>query len=261
MITCPTTPFEEFIHILRTLITKIVHFFLQEGSFPSCFKAAYVSPLLKNPALTKTLKNYWPVSNINFSFKIIEKAVARQRDDFIAQEGTWNVNPSTYRCFHSTALLKIQNDIADSVDHGEPVVLLLLDLSVAFYTIDHETLFGRLMDRFGTDATVLVWIQSYLHYRKQKINIGDHFSETFALPYGVPQGSVLDLLLFILYTTPLSKVVSQFNVTHHLYADDTQIYLGMALETLILVWLSSFTNIKNIHVNHTDFFKEWHNND
>ena len=83
------------------------------------------------------------------------------------------------------------------------------------------------LDWFGLDGTVLLWIKSYLSNRKHKIKIGDSFSEAVILPFGVPQGSVLGPLLFTLYTSPLSQVISKFNVTHHLYADDTQIYLAV----------------------------------
>ena len=73
---------------------------------------------------------------------------------------------------------------------------------------------------------MLRWIKSYLSNQKQ-VKLGNSFSDAFSLPYGVPQGSVLGPLLFTLYTTPLSKIISNFNVTHHLYADDTQIYLAL----------------------------------
>ena len=187
-------------------------------------------PLQKKPSLDRNiLKNYRPVSNLSFISKLIEKVVAKQLNGFISHEGLLNVNQSAYKSSHSTetALLKIQNDIALSVDSGKAVALTLLDLSAAFDTIDHSLLYDCLHDWFGLDGTVLSWIKSYLSNRKQKIKIGDSFSEAVILPFGVPQGSVLGPLLFTLYTSPLSQVISKFNVTHHLYADDTQIYLAV----------------------------------
>ena len=152
------------------------------------------------------------MSNLSFISKLIEKVVANQLNEFISHEGLLNVNQSAYKSSHSTetALLKIQNNIALAV------ALILLDLSAAFDTIDHSLLYDCLHDWFGLDGTVLLWIKSYLSNRKQKIKIGDSFSEAVILPFGVPQGSVLGPLLFTLYTSPLSQVISKFNVTHHL---------------------------------------------
>ena len=99
--------------------------------------------------------------------------------DIISREGLLNVNQSAYKSSHSTetALLKIQNDIAFSVDSGKAVALTLLDLSAAFDTINHSLLYDCLHDWFGLDGTVLLWIKSYLSNQKQKIKIGDSFSE------------------------------------------------------------------------------------
>ena len=96
-----------------TRIINIVNYPLQEGSFLSCLTTAYVTPLLKKAGLSRnTLKNYRPVSSLSCIFKLIEKAVAKQINEPIAQEGISNINQSAYRAFHSTetALLKIQND-------------------------------------------------------------------------------------------------------------------------------------------------------
>ena len=162
--------------------------------------------------------------------------MAKQLNEIISCKGLLNVNQSAYRRSHSTetALLKTQNDIALSVDSGKAIALTILDLSAAFDTIDHSFLYDCLHYWFGLDGTVMLWIKSYLSNHKQKIKIGDSFSEAVTLPFGVPQGSVLGSLLFTLYTwsSPLSKVISKFNVTHHLYthhlyADDTQIYLAV----------------------------------
>ena len=101
--------------ILITPITKIVNYSIKEGSFPKCFKMAYVTPLQKKPSLDRNiLKNYRAVSNLSFIPKLIEKVVARQLNELISHEGLLNVNQSAYKSsnFTETALLKIQNDIA-----------------------------------------------------------------------------------------------------------------------------------------------------
>ena len=118
------------------------------------------------------------------------------------------------------ALLKIQHDIATSMDKGSAVGLVLLDLSAAFNTTNHSIILDCLQHWHDIDGVVLKWVQSYLNSRKERIKI-----DAFQLPYAVPQASVLGQLLFTLYTTPLSLVMSKFNVKYHLYADDTQICL------------------------------------
>ena len=99
-------------------------------------------------------------------------------------------------------LLKIQNDIAALMDSGKAIALSLLDLSAAFDTIDHSILFKCLRDWFGADGTVLRWIKSYLTSCKQKVKLGNSFSDAFSLSFGVPQDSVLGPLLFTLCTNP-----------------------------------------------------------
>ena len=106
--------------------------------------------------------------------------------------------------------------------------LCLLDLSAAFDTIDHSILLQRLKSWFGINNTVLSWIQSYLSSRSFTVNINNIKSSPFQLLYGVPEGSVLGPLLFILYTTPLSHIISRSSVNHKLYADDTQLFLSFS---------------------------------
>ena len=142
----PTSLVKDCIDILVTPIVSIVNLSLSEGCFPSHFKSAIVSPLLKKPTLSRDdMKNYRPVSNLSFLSKILEKVVASCLNSHINSSHTSNDYQSAYRKFHSTetALLKIHNDILSSMDDCRVTALTLLDLSAAFDTADHTILLKR----------------------------------------------------------------------------------------------------------------------
>ena len=151
----PTTLVRDCTDALVRPITSIVNLSLAEGIFPSSFKPAYVSPLLKKSNLDKeNMKNYRPVSNLSFLSKILENAVACRLYSHLSRTKTWSQFQSAYRKSHSTetALLKIHNDILSAMDEGKVTALTLLDLSAAFDTIDHSMLLGRLEDWIGVAA-------------------------------------------------------------------------------------------------------------
>ena len=189
----------------------MVNLSLQDGVFPEPFKNAIVTPLIKKTSLPKEdLKNYRPVSGLSFLSKLVERVVAAQIRLHIDSYDLGNTFQSAYKAGHSTetALLCIQNEIHLSLSKGMPTALVLLDLSAAFDTIDHNTLLACLSTRFGFTGNVLRWFTSYLLDRFQSVKIGSAVSECFKLTFGVPQGSVLGPLLFSLYTSPLSKVIA-----------------------------------------------------
>ena len=193
-------------------------------------KCAHVNPVLKKPTLPKEeLNSYRPISNLSFISKILEKVVANRLRSHIYKNCLSNVSQSAYKQFHSTetALLKVHNDINLNIDNGKVTALTLLDLSAAFDTIDHNILITRLSTWYGISGTALSWFTSYLTDRQQAIKICNCFSDMLPTSCGVPQGSVLGPLLFTLYTTPLSSVIQGHNLDHHLYADDTQIYISL----------------------------------
>ena len=111
---------------------------------------------------------------------------------------------------------------------GKVTALTLLDLSAAFDTIDHIILLRRLIDWFGVTGKALNWFKSYLTGRCQRISLSGCFSSKANLKCGVPQASVLGPLLFTLYTTPPSSIISEHAIPHHLYADDSQLYVSFA---------------------------------
>ena len=166
-----------------------------------------------------------------FISKILQKIVAKRLQAHIKNNHLCNPLQSAYRKHHSTesALLTVHNDITISMDKGEVTALTLLDLSAAFDTIDLATLTDRLSDWYGISGQAQIWFSSYLQNRLQSVKIEDTFSDKVTPSYGVPQGFVLGPVFFTLYTTPLSAIISSFDINHHLYADDTQIYMSLSV--------------------------------
>ena len=113
-----------------------------------------------------------------------------------------------------------------NMDSGKTTTLVLLDLSADFDTLDHSSIIELLSGWYGISGTALNWVRSYLSNQVQRVKLLDKLGEPFKTDYGVPLGSVLGPLLFTLYTTPLSSVISRHIICHHLYDDDTEISLS-----------------------------------
>ena len=146
--------------------------------------------------------------------------------DHLTSNKLLNRRQSAY-CKHystETALLYIHDHLINAIGSQKLSCLCLLDLSAAFDTIDHSILLTRLSSWFGIHGSVLNWFQSYLSSRSFHVRCNNTFSSLCTSSSGVPQGSVLGPLLFIMYTTSLSTLISSLFLSHHLYADDTQLF-------------------------------------
>ena len=194
---------------------------------PCALKEAIVKPLIKKPTLDKeNLKNFRPVSNLAYLGKLIESVAIDQIEKHLSTHQLHEALQSAYTPDHSTetAVVKVTNDILCALDKRQCVYLVLLDLSAAFDTIDHQVFLSRLQEDYGVVGGVADWMKSYLSGRHQKVDINGTFSEKIELKYGFPQGSKIGPFGFKLYTKPLTAIAKLHNIQIHLYADDTQLY-------------------------------------
>jgi len=227
----PTLVLKKCVSVFSELIARLADLSFSEARFPSLFKRAMVTPLLKKRGLdAANPANYRPISNLNTISKILERlALARLRQHIVGSPN-YNELQSAYRKYHSTesALLRVLNDVYENADNGRGTMFVALDLSAAFDTVEHSILLQRLRNSFGLSGDVLGWVDSYLSDRTQVVRLQNSVSSSQDCSCGVPQGSVLGPLLFVAFISPLANVVAEHHVLHHQYADDTQIYVGVS---------------------------------
>ena len=147
----------------------------------------------------------------------------------------------------------IVNDLLSALDEDKVPLLSLLDRSAAFDTIDHSILLSCFSYSFGISDTVLAWFTSYLTDHTQTISVNGSQSLLAPLHYGVPKGSLLGPILFVLYTQPLSKIIQHHSLYQHSFSEDNQLYISANLSQLQEIIRASKSCISDV--------KAWmHNN-
>ena len=243
---------QPFIHIINCSLLS--------GIYPDLSKLAKVIPVFKanDP---ENFSNYRLISLLTNFSKIFEKVMHNHITDFVNQFEILYPLQFGFRKNHSTvsSLIYMINKIATSIDRNQITVGIFLDLSKAFDTIDHQILFSKL-EHYGIRGIALQWSKSYFHNRKQFVQFNETRSTECVIKCGVSQGSILDLLFFLLYINDLPNAAKL--AEYLLFVDDTSIFLShsdlsylistmnVALEK-INVWMK--TNKLSVNIGKTNY--------
>ena len=208
---------KEIVHPL----TAIFNLSLSTGKVPDNLKIAKVIPIHKKDD-KEIFSNYRPVSVLPCFSKILERLVFNRCTEFIENNKILNAKQFGFRAHHSTsmAIMQVVDKINDAVEKNETTIGVYLDLSKAFDTIDHDILLHKL-DYYGFRGIVLDWFRDYLSKRTQYVSYNDSKSDLKTILCGVPQGSILGPLLFILYINDITNTSTLLDFL--LFADDTTI--------------------------------------
>ena len=253
--------------ILKNIVESIIEPFtyicnlsLKTGVFPEKMKIAKVIPLFKNGDKHE-FTNYRPVSLLPQFSKILEKVFASRLNKFIDKENLLSKNQYGFRPKHSTALaiMELTEKISREIDNKNFLIGVFIDLQKAFDVINHSRLIWKLQ-KYGIRGIANKWITSYLKNRKQYVQINETKSDLWDINCGVPQGSILGPLLFLLYINDLPKASNTLQSI--LFADDTTLfYSGKNLKEVIEVVNTELIKIKHwfdsnklvLNVNKTNF--------
>lgn len=204
--------------LISPFITHIINLSIKEGHVPHDFKQARVIPLHKKGSKLEP-GNYRPVSILSSISKIMERVIFEQIDSYLASRELLFEFQSGFRKSHSTdtCLLFLTDHIRKEVDSGKYCGMVMLDLQKAFDTVNHDVLLCKLR-ALGFNSTSLSWVMSYLEGREQVVDINGTLSRPLPLKCGVPQGSILGPLFFLIY---INDMQSACDCTLFLFADDS----------------------------------------
>ena len=215
---------KQTINLIIAPLTHIMNLSLSSGLVPEQMKVARVIPLFKSGTFS-LFTNYRPVSVLPAFSKFLERIVYKRLDSFLIRYKILSCNQYGFRKNHSTAyaLIQLYDKLSNAIDQGKVTLGLFIDLSKAFDTVNHDILLAKL-EFYGVRGIALQCFKSYLSGRSQFVQYNGYTSSLKDVECGVPQGSILGPLLFLLYINDLCNVSKVFDFI--LFADDTNIFFS-----------------------------------
>lgn len=229
-------------YIIKSL-THIYNLSLLQGCVPDQLKIAKIIPIYKKKSKIDP-GNYRPISLLSIFNKLLEKLVFHRLHSFLTKFDILFKHQFGFRENHSTilAIIEITDNIKEELDKGNSVIGTYLDLSKAFDTVNHSILLNKL-HHYGVRGIVHKWFESYLTGRKQLTFVNDTYSDLKTIETGVPQGSVLGPLLFLIYVNDVVSAVENHNL--RLFADDTNLFVSG--KNLINVFNDTQQSLHKLH--------------
>ena len=212
------------LNLLAIPISEIINSSFSTGIVPPALKMARVIPIFKQGNKSDPC-NYRPISVLPYFSKLFEKAMYNRLYDYVTKKKLLYINQHGFQAGHSTAmsLLNIQDKISEAIENNEFSVGLFLDLSKAFDSVDHKILIKKL-ENYGIRGLPLSWFKDYLDCRQQQVQCNNKLSKFNIIKFGVPQGSILGPLLFLLFINDLPHVSSILHF--ELFADDSNVFIS-----------------------------------
>ena len=230
-------------HIADSL-TFICNHSINNSTFPNKWKEAKVVPLHKNGP-HEDVNNYRPISILPVMSKMLEKHVHDSLYSFLHEFNLLHKTQSGFRSKHSceTALVHMIDNWLTAIDNGKMIGVVLVDFKKAFDLVDHQILLSKL-EIYGIKDETLLWFDTYLSQRRQQVSVNNGKSDFEEVTYGVPQGSILGPLLFLLFINDLPLYTK--NVNADLYADDTTVY--DIQDSLEMIQYNLESALNNLHI-------------